>query len=289
MKFALFLGCTVPARARNYELSARNVAQRLGIELVDLDWTCCGFPVKGLSREACELMAARNLSLAREAELNIVTLCSACAGVLTEVSKELEDEKKMASVNRQLKEIGKEYRGGVKVKHLARVFFEDIGANEIKKQMVRELPLKIAPHYGCHYLKPSHFFDHFDDPEAPCSLHRLIEVTGATPVDYEDLKECCGGGILAANEEVALSLAADKLNHIVAHKTDALALVCPFCAVMYDDNQTKIGRQQGKDYNLPVLYLTQILGLGMGLDPKKELGMQFNKVKTKELLNKIEG
>ena len=284
MRYALFLGCTVPARARNYELSARNVAKRLGIELVDLDFTCCGFPVKGLSREACELMAARNLSLAREAGLDIITLCSACAGVLTQVSKELEDEKKRASVNRQLKEISKEYRGGVKVKHLVRVFFEDIGVNEIKKQMTRDLPLKIAPHYGCHYLKPSHIYDHFDDPEVPCSLHRLIEVTGATPVDYEDLKECCGGGILAVHEEVALSLAADKLNHIAANGTDALALVCPFCAVMYDDNQKKIGQQQGKDYNLPVLYLTQVLGMGMGLDPKKELGMQFNKVKIKELL-----
>ena len=288
MRYALFLGCTVPARARNYELSARNVAKRLGMELVDLDFTCCGFPVKGLSREACELMAARNLVLAQETGLDIVTLCSACTGVLTEVSKELEDEKKRASVNRRLKEIGREYRGGVKVKHLARILFEDIGVNEIKKQMVRELPLKIAPHYGCHYLKPSHAYDHFDDPEAPCSLHRLIEVTGATPVDYEDLKECCGGGILAVHEEVALSLAADKLNHITTNGTDALALVCPFCAVMYDDNQKKIGRQQEKDYNLPVLYLTQVLGLGMGLDPKKELGMQFNKVKATELLAKLE-
>lgn len=289
MRYAIFLGCTVPARARNYELSARTVANRFGIELVDIDgFACCGFPIRSLNKEATHLMAARDLALAQEKDLDILTLCSACTGVLTETAHELEEEGARNEVNTQLKKINKEYKGGVKVKHIARLLYEEIGLDKVRGEVSRELSeLKVAPHYGCHYLKPSSIYEGFDNHEDPKSLHRLIEVTGATPVDYEDLKSCCGGGVLAVNEEVALDMAGLKLDHITSNGADCMTLICPFCSVMYDDNQKKIRETREKDYNLPVLYYTQLLGLAMGLDPKSELGFQINKVKTKDLLAKL--
>ncbi len=289
MKYALFLGCTVPARARNYELSARAVAKKLGIQLVDIeDFSCCGFPIKSLNTEATLLMAARNLCLAQEQGLDILTLCSACTGVLTETQEKLERKETRDKVNKDLSKIGKQYQGRVKVRHIARVLFEEVTLDKIRPYVTKQLSnLKVAPHYGCHYLKPSHLYDDFDEPEDPRSLHELISVTGAIPVDYEDLKACCGGGVLAVNEELALSLAGDKLNHISKDSADAMVLVCPFCSVMYDDNQRKIGESQKKEYNLPILYYTQLLGLAIGLDPRKEIGLQFNRVKARELLSKI--
>jgi heterodisulfide reductase subunit B len=290
MKYALFLGCTVPARARNYELSTRRVAEVFEIELVDLEgFGCCGFPVKSLSREATFLMAARTLCIAGDAELPICTVCSACTGVLTEVSRELEHEEEREKVNEKLRSLGREYKGGVKVKHFTRILYEDIGLEQIKEKVTRDISaLNIAPHYGCHFLKPSEIYDGFDDPEHPTSLDELISATGASPATYEDKKQCCGGGVLAIDENLALTLAGKKIDHISRNGANCMTLVCPFCAVMYDDNQKKISERQGKEYNLPVLYYTQILGLALGLDPKTDLGFQFNKVKTKELLSQLE-
>lgn len=291
MKYALFLGCTVPARARNYELSARGVAKKLGIELVDVaGFACCGFPVKSLNKEATLLMAARNLVLAQEQGLDVLTLCSACTGVLTEAAHELEDEEERNNLNEELKKINKEYKGGVKISHIARLLYEEIGLDKLKGEVTKDLSeLKVAPHYGCHYLKPSSIYGGFDNPEDPKSLHRLIELTGAAAVDYEALNQCCGGGVLAVNDEVAYSMAGGKLDHITSNGANCMTLVCPFCAVMYDDNQKKMGELNEKEYNLPVLYLTQIIGLAMGLDPKSELGIQFNKVNAKELVSKVVG
>ncbi|MDI6703912.1 MAG: CoB--CoM heterodisulfide reductase iron-sulfur subunit B family protein [bacterium] len=289
MRYALFLGCTVPARARNYELSTRRVAEAFGIGVVDLeDFGCCGFPIKSVNRETTLLMAARTLAIAGSSGLNICTVCSACTGVLTEVSRELEHEDERAKVNEKLKSIGKEYKGGVKVKHILRILYEDIGLDRIKNSVKKDISgLRVAPHYGCHYLKPSEIYDHFDDPEDPKTLDELISAISATPVDYENKKQCCGGGILAMDERIALTMAGEKIDHISKESADCMTLICPFCAVMYDDNQKGISLQAGKEYNLPVLYYTQLIGLAMGMDPKRDLGLQFNKVKTKELLSKI--
>jgi heterodisulfide reductase subunit B len=143
-----------------------------------------------------------------------------------------------------------------------------------------------APHYGCHYLKPSHLYDSFDDPENPESLDRLIEATGARAVRYEDEAECCGGGILGFDEETALLVTRQKLDHIAEAGADAMVLICPFCAIMYDANQRRVERLYGATYRLPVLYYPQILGLAMGFS-MEEMGLKLNRVKPRELIRKL--
>ena len=290
MKYALFMGCTVPVRCRNYELSTRAVARNLGIELVDiLEFTCCGFPIKAIDEEATLLMAARNLCLAEEKELDVCAVCSACTSILTETRhKLLHDEKARDRVNEKLKTIGHEYKGTADVRHFARLLYEDIGMETLKQKFVKDLgALTFAPHYGCHYLKPSEIYDGFDSVEAPHSLDELIEATGAKVVDYKDKKDCCGGAVLAVDAPVATAVAAQKLVHVQQAGADAMCLVCPFCRVMYDDNQKEIATETGLELSLPVLFLPQVLGLAMGLDAKKELGFQLNITKAKELLEKI--
>ena len=287
-KYSLFLGCTIPARGRNYEVSARNVARKLGLDLVDLEgFVCCGFPIKNSDQGSALILGAYNLALAREKGLDVCTLCSSCTSALTEIEHHLsEDEEKRNEVNEKLSKAGLQYEGGVRVRHFARVLYEEIGPEEIRKHLQRNLEdLGIAIHYGCHYLKPSEIYDRFDDPENPNSLDSLVALTGARVIDYPGNDRCCGGPVLPVDDKTALSVAKGKLDAIADAGADAMCLVCPFCSVMYDSNQKGIESEFGTSYKLPVLYLPQILGLAMGYD-RKELGLNINVVKTKDLMLK---
>ncbi len=290
MKYALFLGCTIPVRSQNYEISARNVAKKLGMNLVDIDeFSCCGFPVKSTSTETALAIAARNLAIAAEHKLEICTLCNACTGVLTEANKHLTDDNELREkINENLKQYDKEFKKGVKIRHYDRILYEDIGPKKINDTLSKKLKeLRVSVHYGCHYLRPKDIYDGFDDPENPQTLDKLIQATGAQLIDYKDKLDCCGGAILAVQEETALKMAKIKLDNVTSNKVDALITQCPFCSIMYEDNRTKIETRFDTSYNdLPVLYYTQLLGIGLGLD-KKELGFRLNKIKPKALLEKM--
>lgn len=289
MKYALFLGCTIPARGRNYEVSARKVASALGVELVDLDhFVCCGFPVKSADAPSSLLLAAYNLALAKEKGLDICTLCSSCTSALAESVHDLSRKGEEAEVvNERLKAAGLRYQDPVKVRHFARILYEEIGLDELRRSIKRPLGrLRVAIHYGCHYLKPSEAHERFDSVENPRTLDDLTGLTGAVVVDYLDRKKCCGGPLLPVDEKTSILVAKQKLDKIKEAGADAICLVCPFCAVMFDGNQKTIEAEFQIGYDLPVLYLPQLLGLAMGFDPK-ELGFNMNVVKTKKLLEAV--
>jgi heterodisulfide reductase subunit B len=290
-RYALYLGCTVPVRGLNYEMAARRVCERLGIELVDVEgFSCCGFPARPLNWRAGLLMAARNLALAEAQGLDVLALCSACTETLTEADYHLrEDAELRAWANRELAGIGRTYSGTVQVRHFARMLYEEVGVERLREEVTVSLEgFGFAPHYGCHYLKPSHLYDNFDDPENPHSLDRLIEATGGHVVRYEDEAQCCGGGILGFDEETALSVAKQKLDHVTAAGADALVLICPFCAIMYEANQRRIEGLYETEYKLPVLYYPQVLGLAMGFS-LEEMGIKLNRVKPRGLIRALRG
>jgi heterodisulfide reductase subunit B len=295
MTFALYLGCTVPVRAMNYEMSARRTAEALGIDLVDIEgFTCCGYPAKPMSREAALLMAANNLAQAEEVGLDVCTLCSACTSTLVEANKHLQaDEELRAKINERLAtSTGRRYEGTVTVRHYARILYEDVGVDTLRQRVAQALDegrgmdlssFGFAAHYGCHYLKPAEIYDGFDDPENPHTLGDLIEATGARLVSYAEEDGCCGGGILAIDQETALAIAKSKLDHVHAVNADGMVVICPFCDIMYEINQRSIERQFDATYRLPVLYYPQLLGLALGytLD---ELGFRLNRVKSRKIM-----
>ena len=134
--------------------------------------------------------------------------------------------------------------------------------------------------------RPKGNYDEFDDPEAGHTLDELVAVTGASVVKYETKKYCCGGAILGVEESTALGLSGRKLQDVLAIEADALISICPFCSVLYEDNQKKVEEQLETEINLPVLFYPQVLGLAMGYDPK-DLGFRLNKVRPTDLLAKI--
>jgi heterodisulfide reductase subunit B len=292
MPYQMFLGCTVPARARNYEMSARKVAEALGIEITDTrGFACCGFPLKSVDVYTTQLMAARNLAIAEQDGGTLCTLCSACGGVLTEANHEIANNSELRDrINADLKKINPSYSvtGEAKVRHFSRMLYEEAGPEKIREKVTKDLGgLKVAAHYGCHYTKPSEIFGRFDDPEHPESLDELISAAGAEPVQYADKLRCCGGGLLAIDEKVALTLGHEKLAQIKAAGAEAMVLMCPFCSVMYDDNQKKIESTFGDEIGLQVFYYPQLLGLALGMEPKA-LGLNMNRVKMKPLLAKLD-
>ncbi len=291
METLLYLGCTVPIRNLNYEVSARLTAKALGITFRDIEeFGCCGFPLKSLNVEDMMVTAARNLALAEREDLDICALCNACAGTLNEVAHQVRTNPEIREkINRRLKPLGLRLDGNVKVRNYMRLLWEEIGIEGIAKAVTRPLHgVTLAPHYGCHYLKPSELNVGFDSPEVPRTLSDLITATGAKVINYPSLLDCCGGGLLGMSEEVANAMAVRKLQEVSASGAHALVLVCPFCNVMYEGQQKKIAKATGIDLKTPVVYYPQVLGLALGMT-SEELGFKLNRIKPKELLEIVEG
>jgi heterodisulfide reductase subunit B len=253
------------------------------------EFNCCGLPFDPVSDETMLILAAKNLALAEQQGLNILTLCPGCAGTLKKVNKILNNDKAQRDqINDHLKEAGLEFKGTIETKHLLQLLKEDVGVEKIKAAVSRPLTdIKVAEHNGCHILRPKEYFD-FDDPEDPQTLKMLIEATGATCLDYIDETECCGAPSVGVSDKVALQLARDKLSHIKQVNAQALITVCPFCHVMYDTNELRIEKTFNEVYGIPILHYPQLLGLAMGLTPD-ELAFGELRVNPQKITTLFEG
>jgi len=288
-RYALFLGCTTPTQVIQYELSSRWICKQLGIELVDIkDFVCCVINQTNLNLEAGLLLAAMNLALAEKRGLDILTLCAACTGHLAEAVEKLKDQDIRDRINSKLETIDLKYKGKTKVKHISRVLYEDIGIDRIKEKIKIDLSkLRIAPHYGCHYLKPESAFNGFDDPNNPKTLHKLISATGAIPIQYETLNLCCGGKSFPVSNKIAMSLVRKKLDNLIAKKLDFLVVQCQTCYLMYSNQQKLINKKLGRNYNIPVLLYPQLLGIALEGDLINDLGIHLNGISADNFLKKL--
>lgn len=289
-KYLMFLGCAIPYRVAAFEISARKILGKLGIELVEMpEFNCCGLPLDPVSHEMMLILAARNLAMAEQKGLNIITLCPGCAGTLKKVNKMLKEDKALRDeINHHLKEAGLEFKGTVDAKHFMQVLIEDVGLEKIKDSVVKPLTmLKVAEHNGCHILRPKEFIG-FDDPEDPKTLKTLIEATGATCLDYMDETECCGAPSVGVSDKIALELARDKLKHIKSVEAQALVTICPFCHIMYDTNELRIEKTFNEVYGIPILHYPQLLGLAMGMKAD-ELAFGELRVDVSKLMKQVEG
>ena len=290
VKYALFLGCTIPARQPSYEVSARKSLEKLGVELVDLDnMTCCAPPpVESVATETGLAIAAYNVSLAEEADLSIVTLCSGCFQSLAKANSLLKKEAHMREkVNGILSKVGKEFKGTHEVKHYLQVLKEDVGIDRLKKEISKPLNgLKVASFYGCHLLRPSSLL-HFDDAETPRILDDLVEALGAKSIDYENKLKCCGGLLRGYSDDLALQLGRDKVVNVTKAGCDCVVTVCPFCFVALDIGQLQIKSKFNENYDLPVLHYAELLSLALGIPPE-ELALTSHKIKVDSVLSKLQ-
>ena len=287
-KYIPFFGCMITAKYPQFEAAVRLTMDKLGAELVDVDgFTCCPDPIFYKSHDKVKWLtvAARNLTLAEDEGLDVITCCSGCTATLSETVHYLgEDPELKARINENLKAIGREYKGTSQVRHIVTVVRDDIGLERVAESVERPLEgLRVGIHYGCHLLKPSPIM-HVDDPDRPEILERLLEAIGAEPVEHHEKVLCCGKACM--DDEIPPRMLLDILTAVEKLDVKALCLICPTCFDEYDLGQIRLGRLFGKKFNIPIIYYFQLLGLAQGFSPE-QLGLQFHKVKAKEMLAEL--
>ena len=284
MKFALFLGCHIPVRLKQYETSSRAILERLDVELVDIEeFNCCGYPLRNIEFKAFLLASARNLSLAEKKKLDVMALCQCCYGALKKAGFLLrENDSLRKEVNAILEREGISYEGKVEVKHLLYVLHQEVGVEAIKKKIVKTFKgLKIAAHYGCHVLRPSQVV-RFDDPVTPSIFDQLVEATGAESIAWPMRLECCGAPLWGVHDELSTEITLKKLRNGRESGADYLCTACTYCQIQFDTVQQIILSQRGLNHPLPSILYPQLLGLSMGIDPET-LGLKMNKIPIGEV------
>lgn len=294
LKYAYFPGCVAQGACRELYMSTGALTSALGIELVELKkGSCCG---SGTFKEDSQFLEdsvnARNIALAEELNLPLLTHCSTCQGVIGHVDERLKDAKEnnpdyLAQVNGILQQEGcSPYRGTSEVKHLLWALVGDYGLEALREKVTRPLSgLKCAAFYGCYLLRTQEHLP-FDDPYNPQSMENVFQAVGATPVYYRGRTQCCGWPLSSYATEQSFQLAGGHLEEAIAAGADCLVTPCPLCHLQLDSRQPEVANMTGKKLGLPVLHLPQLVALALGIAPK-ELGLEKHIVSTKPVLAKL--
>jgi len=275
-KFALFIGCNIPAKVEQYETSARAVLKKLDIDIVDIKaFNCCGYPLKNTDQTAWLLSSARNIALAEQKGFEILTLCKCCFGSLKKANAVLnEDNNIKLEINKILEKEGLQYQGNSSISHYLSILHDDITIEDLNKKTIDHYnDLNIATHYGCHALRPSEIMK-FDDPVSPTLFDNLVEVTGAKSIEWPSNLDCCGAPVLGINNDLSYDLTEKKLSNAKKAGADFICVACPWCYMQFDKIQGQIALKRSSEYNLPSILYTQLLGLRLGIG-QKELGIQI--------------
>ena len=269
--YAYFPGCSLEKMAHSYHQSALETARVLGVELRELeDWNCCGATAYFHVDELLAFtLCARNLAMAEQQKLPLVAPCSGCYKNMYFTREHLAHDPDLAEhINDALAEDNLKFAGTSPVHHLIEVFVNDVGLPEIKAKVTNPLKgLKVAAYYGCQILRPRKHAR--QNVEQPRFFEDLVAACGATPVDYPLRLTCCSGALIITNREAALSLVRNLLESAVRAKAAVIVTACPLCQVNLECYQKQVNREFGTNLNVPVMYFTQLMGLALGIPPKK--------------------
>ncbi len=286
MKYSYYPGCSLHTTAKEFDISTRVVMDALGIELEELkDWSCCGGSVAaGVSHDVGMAMAARNVALAQKQNLDLLASCSGCYNKSARAAKALENQTEKERINGILAEMGISVADyNIRVRNVVDVLAHDVDiASKIKKPLTG---LKVACYYGCLLTRPADITG-WDSPVFPMSMDNLAEICGAQVVDFRSKTKCCGGPILVAKQEVAFELTKNLLDEAKSLGADCIILACPLCATNLELRQSDIEKKYNVSYNLPILYITELIGLALGISPRK-LGINKHIVSPKSVLAKL--
>jgi heterodisulfide reductase subunit B len=274
--YSLFTGCLIPSKFPFIEKATRWVFGSLGITLHEIEGaSCCPnqMAIQSSNKSLWYALAARNLCLAERSGYDIMSLCNGCYDTLKTVNSKLKsDDRFRKEINEILSESDLEFKGTIEVKHIVEVLHEDIGLLALEKKVTRSLDgIRMAPFEGCHSKRP---MDHmgFDSPFEPKFLEDLVEVTGGKAVSYSEHHSCCGGGLSIARPDDVVPAAKRVLCSALDSKADAFIVNCPFCFAQFFRSEREIAEIYFEDLNLPVFYITQLLGLAFGAS-EKDLGL----------------
>jgi heterodisulfide reductase subunit B len=285
-RIAYFPGCSLEGTAQEYNLSLNAIAPKLGLQLEELDdWNCCGSTAAhNLNHKLSVALPARILALAEKGGYkDIVAPCAACSHRLisartalaasNDLRKEVEDIIEMPC------------RGTVQVKNILQVLIEDVGLEKLAAACTRKMTgLKVACYYGCLLVRPPKVMQ-FDDPEAPQSMDQIVKTLGGTPVEWGYKTECCGGGFSMCRTDLVCKMTHDILDNAAFEGAEAFAVACPMCQSNLDLRQLNVNEKYGTGFKLPALYITQWIGLCLGLS-ESDLGLGGNYIDAGNVVQK---
>jgi heterodisulfide reductase subunit B len=291
--YLYYPGCSLSGSARAYAASLGAILEPLGIELREIDdWNCCGAteyltlsPLRG------QALISRNLALAeaqRDGTQTLVAPCSACYVNLAKTDRYFRESSEFrARLNEVLAADGLSYTpGAIRVRHLLEVLIEDVGLDAISAAVVKPLEgLRVAPYLGCLVSRPD-LDGRWAQHEQPRELDRLMAALGAEVVDFSERTSCCGGHMTQISPDVAWQLLERIVGAADRAQADLLVTVCPMCQMNVDSYQGEMDRHLGRDYHVPILFFTQLMGLAFGR-PAAELGIGTEVVSAKRALAKI--
>ena len=275
MKYAFFPGCVLESAAKEDYMATKAVAKRLGIQIEEINgWTCCGAShVQDIEPLTTLATNARNIAIAEEQGLDILTVCNTCTLMLREAKKELdENATKRTEVNNMLAQIGKEYKGTSNITHFLWVLIRDYGLDKLRTQVIKPLTgLRVAEYYGCHILRPQETMD-FEDYQLPTSLFDLITAIGATPIDFSRKLDCCGFHAVYPAHDSVMEMTGSINADAAKEGADCVVTPCPLCQMQLDMFQKEAEQTVSKGKDMPILHMSQLIGLALGISPK-EMGM----------------
>ncbi|MEM7553152.1 MAG: CoB--CoM heterodisulfide reductase iron-sulfur subunit B family protein [Cyanobacteria bacterium P01_A01_bin.84] len=294
LKYAYYPGCVAQGACGELHQSTVALSKFLEIELVELKKAaCCG---SGTFKEDSQLLEdtvnARNISLAEELKLPLLTHCSTCQGVIGHVDERLKkfQDTKPEYINQVNGLLEKEgclpYRGTTEVKHLLYALVKDYGLEHIQQRVTHKLTgLKCAAFYGCYLLRSQKTMP-YDNPSNPEAMENIFRSVGATPIYYKGRTQCCGWPLSSYATNESFQMAGGHLQEALEAGADCIVTPCPLCHLNLDSRQPEVETVIDQKLSLPILHLPQLIGLALGITPK-ELGLQRHVVSTKKLLEKL--
>lgn len=277
--YALFVGCQIPECAPQYETAARRVLKAVNLTVADLEFNCCGYPMRDQSFESFMLAAACNLALAEHDGKDIITLCKCCLGTLKRAQSYLEQHKNLRSlVNDILGRDGLVYSGACQVRHLQSVLYQDLGTEMISDMVTNPFNgLKVAAFYGCHALRPSRVTN-FDNPYDPHLIDDLLKAIGIDSVPWDGRIKCCGAPLREKNRTLSLETIEKRIAESNKAGAQVLNVDCPHTLKQVQWAFEALGGE-GLGGLRGVAVYPQLLGLALGLDPRV-LGLDENRPRS---------
>ena len=276
LQVAYWPGCVSRGFTPELHGSMALVAERLGIELVELDRAnCCGAGVIAEhNQELADTLNARTFALAQQTGLAMMNICSTCQGAQSECQQRLDaDAAYRAHINEVLASEDLHYEAGINNKNFLWLLVEDYGLEKLREQVVRPLSgLRVGPFYGCYVVRPKERLGYDEFPDRDIYLEQVIEVLGGEVVEYDGARRCCGFPVITMNRETSLRQSGTHVGDALDAGADCLVTPCPLCHLNLDMQQPEAAKIVNRDLGLAVLHLPQLVGLALGAEPK-ELGM----------------
>lgn len=286
MKYAYYPGCSAESTARDQYMSIREVSKVLDIELIEpKGWTCCGStPAHHTDKILSLALPAANLLMAKKMGLDMVVFCAACYNRMKVANYEIQ---KHPDVRKEVADsLGEDYDGSVNVLHFVEVIIKNVGVKKLQEAFTHSLDgLKVANYYGCLLVRPREATN-FDDPENPTIMDSLITIMGGESIDWPYKVECCGGGFTLTRTDIVIELSNSILGMAKAAGAECMAVACPMCQLNLDLRQSDINKVKHSSYNIPIVYITQLVGLCLGITPEK-LGMDKCVVSPRSIIEAV--